>query len=153
MLAAIFTLSKKNQSNSLVNWYVKKTLNLWSVQIHSLTPNKCLASKKMAKKATHDDMVTSCFLDHIRNKFRCDRRSTLIFFILSSVREKRNHCSDPLSARNFTCMNHDAEFHQWSVDSPTSSVDNIHIVFSYRLCNGHIRFANATASHFRFWER
>ena len=97
-------------------------------------------------------MVTSCFLDHICYKFCCDRRSTLIFFILPRVREERNDRCDTFSARNLARMNHNAKLHQRSVDRPTPSVDNIHILFSYRLYNGHIRFANATSSHLRFRE-
>ena len=104
------------------------------------------------KNSTHNDMVTSRFLNHIRHKFCCDRRSTFIFFILPSVREERNDRSNPFGARNLASMNHNAKLHQRSVNRPTPSVDNIYILFSYRFYNGHIRFANATSSYFRFRE-
>ena len=100
------TQSTRGYSHSLVNWHIKETLNLRSVQIHCLKNE--LGQVVFAGVTTHNNMVASSFLDHIRDQFCSDRRSTLVLFILSRIWEKRNDCCNPHRAGNLARMDHDA---------------------------------------------
>lgn len=99
-------------------------------------------------RSTYDDMVATSLLNHVRNEFSGNRRSALIFFVLTCVREERNDRCDALSARNFAGMDHDAELHESCVHCTTASVDDIDIVLSHRFGDPDVRFADTTLSDF-----
>ena len=47
-------------------------------------------------------------------------------------------------------MDHYAEFHEGSIDGTTTGIDNVDIVFSYRLCDADAGFANAVLGDLSF---
>jgi len=94
-------------------------------------------------------MIAPSFLDHIRHQFCSNGCSTLVFFVLSRIWEQRNDCGNPLSARNLARMNHNAQFHERRVYGTASSVDNIDIEFSHRLCNSDIGLPDTTLCYIR----
>lgn len=83
-------------------------------------------------------MVTSCFLNHIRHKLRGDRRPTLVFFILSRIREKWDDGCNSFSTGNFASMDHYAELHEGRINGTTPSVDDVYIKLPHGLCEGDI---------------
>lgn len=93
-------------------------------------------------------MVTTRLLDHVGYEFSCDRRPALILLVLSGIREQWYNCGDSFGARNFASMNHDAQLHESRVDRTTSSVDDVHVVLSHRLCYADVGFTNTAAGYF-----
>jgi hypothetical protein len=83
------------------------------------------------KGSTYDNMITTCFLDHVCDQFGSDRRPAFVFFVLSGIGEERNDCCNSFGARNFTGMDHDAELHESGVHGATPSVDNVHIILPH----------------------
>jgi hypothetical protein len=100
------------------------------------------------KVSTHNNMVAPSFLDHIRYQFCSDRCSTLVLLVLSRVWEQRNDCRNPLSARNLAGMDHNAQFHEGRIHGTASSIDNIDVEFSHRLCNSDIGLPDTTLCYF-----
>lgn len=104
------------------------------------------------KEATHDDMIASSFLNHVRHKFGGNGCAALVFLVLSSIWEERDDGRYPFGAGNFAGMDHNAELHKSRVDCTTSSVDDVDVVLANRLCNGDIGFTDATSSDFGLGE-
>lgn len=92
---------------------------------------------------THHNVVASRLLEHVGDQFGGDRRPTLVFFVLARVREEGDDGGNPLRARNLAGVDHDAELHERRVDLATASVDDIHVILADRLCDAHVRLANA----------
>lgn len=92
---------------------------------------------------THDEMVASRFLNHVGHQFCRDWCPTLIFFVLSCVREQRDDGGNSPRACYLASVDHDAQFHQGRVHFPASRVDDIHVVLAHRLCDANVRLANA----------
>ena len=92
---------------------------------------------------THNNVVASRLLKHIRDEFGGNRRSAFILLVLARIWEERNDSGDSLCAGNLTGMDHDTEFHERCVDLATAGVDDIDIIFADRLCDANVRFANA----------
>ena len=88
-------------------------------------------------------MVTSGLLQHVRNQFCCDRCTTLVLFVLPSVREQWDDRSDSLRAGNLAGVDHNAKFHQGCIHGPASRIDDIHVVFSHGFCDANVCLANA----------
>lgn len=101
---------------------------------------------------THNNVITPRLLKHVSYKLRGNRRSTLVLFVLSCVREERKDGSDAFRTSNLACMDHNAEFHERSVDLSASGVDNVHIVFSDRFDNADVAFANTAFEDIGFAE-
>jgi hypothetical protein len=97
-------------------------------------------------------MIASSFLNHIRHKFGGDGCATLVFLVLSSIREERDDGCYPFGAGNFAGMDHDAELHKSGIDCTTSSVDNIDVVLANRLRNSDTGFTYATSCDFGLGE-
>ena len=94
-------------------------------------------------------MITPAPLNHIRDQFGRDGRPTLVLLVLPRVREKRNHRSDPLCARNLARMNHNTELHERGIDLPTAGIDDVYVVLAHGLMDRDIRLANSTPAHVR----
>lgn len=93
-------------------------------------------------------MVAAGLLNHIGDQLGCDRRSTFIFFVLPGIGEKSYDSRNAFCTCNFAGMNHNTEFHEGCIHGPTSSRDDIHIVFAHRFCNAYVGLANAAVSDF-----
>lgn len=95
-------------------------------------------------------MVTAAALKHIRHELRSYRGSTLVLLVLSCIWEKWQDGCDAFCACYLTCVDHDAELHQRGIDLAKASVDNVHVVFAYRLGDAYGGFAYAIPRHVRF---
>ena len=92
-------------------------------------------------------MITARLLNHVCDQLGSNGCSTFVLFVLSRIREERYHRRDPFCACNFTRMDHYAELHQRRVDSARAGRDNIHIIFTDRLCYPYVGLAIAAASN------
>ena len=97
--------------------------------------------KKKGKEQTHNNMITPRLLNHIRHQLGRNRSSTFIFFILTCIWEERKNSCDPFRTCDFTCMNHNAQFHESGVDLTTTGIDDVYIVFSNGFDDSDTRFA------------
>jgi hypothetical protein len=83
------------------------------------------------KWPTHDEVVASRLLYHVRNQLCCDRRTTLVLFVLPCIREQWDDRGDSLRTGNLAGVDHYAEFHQGCIHCPASRVDDIHVVLTH----------------------
>lgn len=97
---------------------------------------------------TYHYMITTAPLQHIGHEFSCDRRTTSFFLVLPRIGKERNYSSYPLRTGDFTSMNHNAQFHQCSINGAATSIDDIDIVLPYGLSDAYGRFSDAIASYF-----
>jgi hypothetical protein len=102
---------------------------------------------------THDEVVTTRLLYHVRHQLCRDRRTTLVLFILACVREQWDDRRDSLGTGNLARVDHDAQFHQRSVHGPAARVDDVHVVLAHRFCNPNVRLANAALRYLRARDR
>ena len=78
----------------------------WSVTNIVVTPYP-----RSRENHAHNDVIATRLLYHVGNKFRCNRRPTLVFFVLSGIRKQWQYRSDPSCACYLAGMYHNAEFH------------------------------------------
>lgn len=102
---------------------------------------------------TYNDVITTCFLYHIRYEFRRDWGAALVLLVLSCIREKRDDGRYPFSTCNLAGMDHDAKLHEGCVDCPAASIDNVHIILANALCDADACLANAALGHVSFCKR
>lgn len=133
---------------------VEKPLNLGCVQVHSLS-RICVSWETYITNImlTHYDMVAPRLLQHICDELSGNRCPALVFLVLASVGEERDHCSNAFCACDFAGVDHNAKFHEGGVDLATSGVDDVHIVLSYRLCNTDVSFTDSAFRDFGTAER
>jgi len=99
---------------------------------------------------TCNDMVTSSPLYHVGYEFGGNGSSALVFLVLAGIGKKWENSGDSFCTCNLACMDHYAEFHEGSIDGTTTGIDNVDIVFSYRLCNADAGFANTVFGDLSF---
>ena len=92
-------------------------------------------------------MITASLLNHICDQLGSDGRPAFVFFILSCIWEERYYRRNPFCACNFTRMDHNAELHKRGIDGARASRDDIHIIFTDRLCYPYVGLSIATASN------
>ena len=103
------------------------------------------------KKANdaYNDMVAARSLNHVGHQLRRYGCPTLVFLVLSCIGEQRDHSGNTFGTGDFASMDHNAEFHERGVHSATPGVDDVHVVFSYRVDNPYVRFADAILFNLR----
>ena len=67
--------------------------------------------QRSRKNHAYNDVVAARFLYHVGNKFRCNRRPTLVLFVLPGIWKQWQYRSDPSCTCYLARMYHDAEFH------------------------------------------
>ena len=87
-------------------------------------------------------MVTSRLLKHVGDQFGGNRRSTLILFVLTRIREEGDNGGDSFRARDLAGVNHDAKLHEGRVDLATAGVYDINVILTDRLCDANVRLSN-----------
>lgn len=80
-----------------------------------------------------NDMVTTSLSQHVGDKLSGDGSSGLVLLILSCIGEMRDDGCDSSGRGNLASMDHDTEFHQMSVHSPCTRIDNVYIAISHAL--------------------
>lgn len=96
---------------------------------------------------THDNMVAPGLLKHVGDEFGSDGCSTLVLLVLASVGKEGQDGCDPLRARDFAGVDHDAKLHERGVDLPAAGVDDVHVVFSHRLDDSDMALADPAFRH------
>jgi hypothetical protein len=97
---------------------------------------------------THDDMITSRLLQHVRDELRRDRRAALVLLVLAGVWKEGHDGGDALRARDFAGVHHNAELHERRVDLATSRVDDVHVVLAHGFDDAHMALAYPALLHF-----
>lgn len=116
--------------------------------VQSSVITKVSSQHTRPRRHTHNEMITSRLLQHICNKFCRDRCTTLVFFVLTCIWKQWDDGGDTLRAGNLASVDHNAKFHQGRIHSPTSRVDDIHIIFSHRFGDANVRLPDATLCYF-----
>jgi len=96
---------------------------------------KLYAVHHHSPECTHDYVVTSGTLQHIRHQLCGNGGTTAFFLILACIWEKWYNGSYPLCTSDLAGMDHNTELHERSIDRTTSGVNNVNIVLSNRLCD------------------
>lgn len=92
---------------------------------------------------THNNVVASRLLEHIRDEFGGYRCSTFILFVLTRIGEEGYDGSNSLCAGDLTGMDHDTKFHERGVDLATTGVHDVNVILANRFCDANVRFAYA----------
>jgi hypothetical protein len=82
----------------VVDWDIEEALNLTGVKIH------------------RNYMITSCYLEHIGHELGGDRRSGLVFLVLTSIGKVRDHCGYPARRCRLAGIDHDQKLHESIID-------------------------------------
>lgn len=98
-------------------------------------------------------MVTTRFLQHVRDKFGCYRCTAFVLLVLAGIGEERNDRCDALRTRDLARVYHDAQFHERRVDLAAAGVDNVHIVLPHGLCDADIGLTNTALGNIGAAER
>jgi hypothetical protein len=85
-------------SIQVINRDIEETLNLTGVKVH------------------RNDMVAAGGLEHVRHQFRGDRRTALVFLILTRVGEVGNNSCDTACRGSLAGVDHDKKLHQSVID-------------------------------------
>jgi hypothetical protein len=82
----------------VVDWDIEEALNLTGVKVH------------------RNYVIASCHLEHIGHELGGDRRSGLVFLVLTSIWKVRDHCGYAACRCCLAGINHDQKLHESIID-------------------------------------